>query len=224
MAYPVRGAVYWVHLDHTVDSQIKKGSLAVVVSNNISNQYASRILVVPITSSAQKLFPFEVPIACERIKGKALADSQWPQTGDKVYALYTPAGVARQMEHKQHITSSVRMVAAVGMLLGVLAIGYSTKGTTGPPGADVQIAQEGAGGTPYIRVNTDRGFIPETSQKIFDLLGLTESVDKTLWDQAPNFEILNGKSISLFTNSSCASRPLIPGILTSMTIQPDSLS
>ncbi len=74
MTYPVRGAIYWVHLERTVDSQIKKGSLAVVVSNNISNQYASRVLVVPIASRAQKLFPFEVPIACESIKGKVLAD------------------------------------------------------------------------------------------------------------------------------------------------------
>lgn len=74
MAYPVRGAVYWVHLEHSADAHIKKGSLAVVVSNNISNQYASRVLVIPITSSAQKLFPFEVPIACESVKGKVLAD------------------------------------------------------------------------------------------------------------------------------------------------------
>ncbi len=96
-------------------------------------------------------------------KGKALAGSQWPQTGDKVYALYTPARVVSEMEHKHHITKSLRLGWAFAMLAGVLAIGLS-KGTTAPPGADVQIAQEGAGGTPYIRVNTDRGLIPDTSQ------------------------------------------------------------
>ncbi len=96
-------------------------------------------------------------------KGKALAGSQWPQTGDKVYALYTPAWVVRQMEHRHHITKSLRLGWAFAMLAGVLAIGLS-KGTTAPPSADVQIAQEGVGGTPYIRVNTNRGFIPETSQ------------------------------------------------------------
>ncbi len=74
MAYPVRGAVYWVHLDHTAEKQIAKGHLAVVVSNNISNQYASRILVAPITSSIAKLLPFEVPIECQGVKGKVLAD------------------------------------------------------------------------------------------------------------------------------------------------------
>jgi len=83
-------------------------------------------------------------------KAKALAGSQWPQTGDKVYALYTPGSVVRQMEHKQHITKSLRLGLAFAMLAGVLAIGLSS-GTTGPPSADVQIAQEGAGGTPYIR-------------------------------------------------------------------------
>jgi len=96
-------------------------------------------------------------------KGKALGESQWPQTGDNVYALYTPARVVQQMEHKRSITSSLRKGWAFVMLALVGAIGLSG-GTTKAPGADVQIAQEGAGGTPYIRVNTDRGFIPETSQ------------------------------------------------------------
>ena len=96
-------------------------------------------------------------------KARALEESQWPRTGDKVYALYTPSEIIRAIEHKRSITKSLRLGAAIAMLLGVLAIGLS-KGTTAPPGADVQIAQEGAGGTSYIRVNTDRGFIPDTSQ------------------------------------------------------------
>ena len=96
-------------------------------------------------------------------KAKAVGEGQWPRTGDKVYALYTPSEVVRAVEHKHHITKSLRLGWAFAMLALVGAIGYS-KGTTGPPGADVQIAQEGAGGTPYIRVNTHRGFIPETSQ------------------------------------------------------------
>ncbi len=97
-------------------------------------------------------------------KGKALAGSQWPETGDKVYALYTPARVVRQIEHKQHITKSLRKFWALGMLALAGFIGFSTKGTTGPPGADAQIGQEGAGGTPFIRLNVHRGFLPETSQ------------------------------------------------------------
>jgi len=96
-------------------------------------------------------------------KANAGGEDLWPRTGDKVYALYTPAQVVRTIEHKHHITKSLRLGWAFAMLAGVLAIGLS-KGTTAPPGADVQIAQEGAGGTPYIRVNTDRGFIPDTSQ------------------------------------------------------------
>ncbi len=96
-------------------------------------------------------------------KAKALAGSQWPETGDKVYAVYTSAQVVRQLEHRRSITKSGWLGLAFAMLGGVLAIGFSS-GTTGPPGADVQIAQEGAGGTPYIRVNTHRSFIPETSQ------------------------------------------------------------
>jgi len=96
-------------------------------------------------------------------KANAVGEDLWPRTSDQVYALYTPSEIIRATEHKHHITKSLRLGWAFAMLAGVLAIGFS-KGTTAPPGADVQIGQEGAGGTPYIRVNTDRGFIPETSQ------------------------------------------------------------
>ncbi len=96
-------------------------------------------------------------------KAKTVGVSGWPQTGDKVYALYSGAEVAQTRQRKRSITKSLRLGAAALMLLGVVWIGKS-KGTTGPPGANVHIAQEGAGGTPFIRVNLHRGFIPDVSQ------------------------------------------------------------
>ncbi len=96
-------------------------------------------------------------------KGRAIGDSLWPRTGDYIYAQYTPSEVVRERQHRQSITKTIRKGWAFAMLLGVLAIGMS-KGTTKPPVVDAQIGQAGLGLTPFIRVNLDRGLIPETSQ------------------------------------------------------------
>ena len=56
-----RGFVYLVSLNPTVGAKINKVRLAVVVSNDINNQYAETITVVPITSSRiDKVYPFEI--------------------------------------------------------------------------------------------------------------------------------------------------------------------
>ena len=58
-----RGEVYWVNLDPTIGSEIQKTRPAVIVSNNIQNKVSSRVVVIPITSKADKLFPFEAKIS-----------------------------------------------------------------------------------------------------------------------------------------------------------------
>lgn len=57
-----RGQVYWVALDPTVGSEIQKTRPAVVVSNDAGNAYSPLITVLPITSKAERVFPFEVEI------------------------------------------------------------------------------------------------------------------------------------------------------------------
>ncbi len=96
-------------------------------------------------------------------KARALGDSLWPQTGDYVYAQYTTPEMVSTRRHRQAVTGSLRMGAAVLMLLGVLAIGKS-KGTIKPPVAQAQIGQASPGGTPFVRVNLERGLIPDSSQ------------------------------------------------------------
>lgn len=74
MKFPKRGEVYWVNLDPTVGSEIKKTRPALVVSNDIGNRLSSRVTIAPITSNTQKVFPFQVAIDLAGKKGKVLLD------------------------------------------------------------------------------------------------------------------------------------------------------
>jgi mRNA interferase MazF len=57
-----RGQVYWVALDPTVGSEIQKTRPAVVVSNDVGNTHSPLVTVLPITSKAERIYPFEVEI------------------------------------------------------------------------------------------------------------------------------------------------------------------
>ena len=50
-----RGEVYWVNLDPTVGSEIKKTRPALVVSPDDMNMVLPRVIVAPITSKGQPL-------------------------------------------------------------------------------------------------------------------------------------------------------------------------
>lgn len=55
-----KGDVYLVKLDPIEGSEIGKTRPAVVISNNINNEFADAVTVIPITSSIGKVYPFEV--------------------------------------------------------------------------------------------------------------------------------------------------------------------
>ena len=61
MSFPHRGEIYWVHLDPTIGSEIAKTRPALVISNDIGNQFSERVIVAPISSSGTaRVYPFEV--------------------------------------------------------------------------------------------------------------------------------------------------------------------
>ncbi len=63
MSFPRRGEVYWVNLDPTVGTEIAKTRPALIVSNDIGNQYSARVIVAPITSrGVDRAYPFEVVV------------------------------------------------------------------------------------------------------------------------------------------------------------------
>jgi mRNA interferase MazF len=71
---PRRGDVYWVNLDPVVGTEIRKTRPAVVVSNDSCNRFGTRVVVVPITSNVESLFPGEALVEVKGKSGRALGD------------------------------------------------------------------------------------------------------------------------------------------------------
>jgi mRNA interferase MazF len=69
-----RGDVFWVKLDPVLGSEAKKTRPAVILSNDIGNEFSSRVVVVPITSQVEKVYPFESLIILNQQKAKIMAD------------------------------------------------------------------------------------------------------------------------------------------------------
>lgn len=61
MTHPQRGEIYWVTLDPVIGSEIAKTRPALIISNNVGNQFAERVIVAPISSGGvERVYPFEV--------------------------------------------------------------------------------------------------------------------------------------------------------------------
>ena len=71
---PRRGEVYWVALDPVIGTEIRKTRPAVIVSNDSCNRYGTRVVVLPITSNADSVFPGEALITVKGKPGRALGD------------------------------------------------------------------------------------------------------------------------------------------------------
>ncbi len=72
--FPKRGEIYWVNLDPTVGTEINKTRPALVISNDSGNEYGQRVIVAPITSSVNNVYPFEVKLTIEQKECKVLLD------------------------------------------------------------------------------------------------------------------------------------------------------
>ena len=55
-----KGEIYLAELSPTIGSEISKKRPVLIVSNDINNQYADTVSIVPITSTTSKIYPFEV--------------------------------------------------------------------------------------------------------------------------------------------------------------------
>jgi len=72
--FPKRGEVYWVSLDPTIGSEVKKTRPGLILSNDMSNKHSTRVIVAPITSSVDKIYPFEAKIRLPKGTSKAMLD------------------------------------------------------------------------------------------------------------------------------------------------------
>jgi len=71
---PRRGDVYWVALDPTIGSEIKKTRPAVIVSNNSCNTFGSRVVVLPLTSHVESAYPGEALVVVNGKPARVLGD------------------------------------------------------------------------------------------------------------------------------------------------------
>lgn len=69
-----RGEVWWVEFDPSVGSEIKKTRPAVIVSNDSANRNLARVVVVPVTSNAERIYPGEALVTVGGQRSKAMAD------------------------------------------------------------------------------------------------------------------------------------------------------
>ena len=81
-----RGVIYLASLDPTVGREISKTRPVVVVSNDVGNEYAPTVTVVPVTTgNLDRIYPFEVKLSKGEgnlaVNSKAKADQI--QTIDK---------------------------------------------------------------------------------------------------------------------------------------------
>ncbi len=74
MRAPRRGEVWRVVLDPAVGTEIGKTRPAVVVSNDSCNRYGSRVVVLPVTSHVESLYPGEALVEIAGKPTRALGD------------------------------------------------------------------------------------------------------------------------------------------------------
>ncbi len=72
--FPKRGEVWWINFDPAIGTEAKKTRPAIVVSNDISNEFLERIQVVPLTGNTAKLYPSEALVVIKGKTSKAAAD------------------------------------------------------------------------------------------------------------------------------------------------------
>ena len=72
--FPKRGEVFWVCLDPTIGSEIKKTRPGLILSNNTGNKISNRVIIAPITSSTSKIFPFEALLIIKGKESKVVVD------------------------------------------------------------------------------------------------------------------------------------------------------
>jgi mRNA interferase MazF len=69
-----RGEVWWVSFDPALGTEITKTRPAVVVSNDSANAHLRRVVVVPLTSSTERVYPGEALVESGGSLSKAMSD------------------------------------------------------------------------------------------------------------------------------------------------------
>ena len=69
-----RGEVWWVALDPTQGSEIRKTRPCVVLTHNTLNQFRKTVVVIPLSTVAKPHSPITVPVTCQGRPAVAVID------------------------------------------------------------------------------------------------------------------------------------------------------
>ncbi len=69
-----KGDIVWADLNPTIGGEMNKIRPVIIVSNNINNQFSETVTILPITSTVNKIYPFEVLLKAE--EGNLKNDSE----------------------------------------------------------------------------------------------------------------------------------------------------
>ena len=69
-----RGEIWWVSLDPTEGSEVKKTRPCIVLSQDTVNRLRRTVVVVPLSSAAQAHPPITVPVSCRGKRAVAIID------------------------------------------------------------------------------------------------------------------------------------------------------
>lgn len=107
----LRGQIYWVQLDPSIGSEIKKTRPAIIVSNNANNQVADTVTVLPITSQTKVIRPFEVllPAGVGGLKVASKAKANQIRTVDKQRLGDSPLGSAVDTTILHNIDEAIKI-------------------------------------------------------------------------------------------------------------------
>lgn len=72
--HPLRGDLYWIELDPTLGTEIKKTRPCLILSIDAYNKKMPRVIIIPITSQIQNIHPFQVPVEVSGKAGKVMTD------------------------------------------------------------------------------------------------------------------------------------------------------
>ena len=69
-----RGDIYWVNLDPTIGSEIKKKRPCVLIGATPVNEARRTVVVVPLSSAGKPRPPLTIPVECLNRKAVAVCD------------------------------------------------------------------------------------------------------------------------------------------------------
>ncbi len=107
----LRGEVWWVEFDPAVGSEIRKTRPGVIVSNNSANRNLARVIVVPLTSNTDRVYPGEARVSVAGQSSKAMADQI--MTADKARLKSRIAALSKADMNAVELAVRVQLALAI---------------------------------------------------------------------------------------------------------------